>query len=136
MAGTEALAVNNTGIATPEQEKAIARFAQALSATPAFMAFEAAAARLSSDTAALAALQAYQEKLQSLDLSLRFGFATSEERDELERLRQACDAQPSVAAYAAAQRELSALCQAAADTLSERLGIEYAAACKTGSCCG
>lgn len=118
-----------------ELNKAVRDFAVALSETPEFTAFEAAAERYRHDQSAQQAMAAYQAKQQSLSMLLRLGAASTEERGELERLYQAVTGQPSVAAYIQTQTALMAVCSGAAEYLSRRIGLDYASACGA-SCCG
>jgi cell fate (sporulation/competence/biofilm development) regulator YlbF (YheA/YmcA/DUF963 family) len=128
--------VASTLLVREEHKQALVALAGALAQTEQFQAFEQAAAALERDEEALRAQEAYAAKLESLDLVLRLGAASEEDGAELNGLEQACDAQPAIAAHAAAQQELAALFQAVAGALSQRLGLEYASACKEGCCCG
>jgi cell fate (sporulation/competence/biofilm development) regulator YlbF (YheA/YmcA/DUF963 family) len=77
---------------------------------------------------------AYQAKQQSLQMMLMLNAVSAEEGAELERLRQAFLAAPAVAAYLQAQEDLTAISQAAADLLSQHIGLSFAAACGPGCC--
>lgn len=110
-------------------------FAAALAETPRFKAFEQAAFAFRQDRAAQQAMQAYQEKQQSLRALLMLNALSDEQRDEFERLQNAFISQPIVQEYFNAQAELASLCQAMGDALSELIGLNYAAACGV-SCCG
>ncbi len=55
---------------------------------------------------------------------------------ELKRLRETMMSQPSVQAYVDAQNELMLVCQAAAQELSAVIGLDFANACISSSCCG
>ena len=125
-----------TATAASEAEVRVATraFAQALAESPQFQAFEEAADRFRQDEAALRALQAFQAKKQSLQVMLMLNAVGSEDRAELKRLHRAFISQPSAAAYLQAQDELMAVCQAAAELLSTRLGLDFAAACGPGCC--
>jgi len=124
-----------TGVATDEDVRADARaFAQALTESAEFQAFEQAAERLRHDPAAQRAVTAYQTKQQSLQMMLMLNAVPAEEQAELERLRQAFLSEPAVAAYLKAQEDLTAVCRAAADLLSRRIGLSFAAACGPGCC--
>ena len=57
------------------------------------------------------------------------------ERAELEMLKNDYLTRPSVQAYAAAEAELTVICQQAAGMISESIGLNYAASCGA-SCCG
>ena len=122
-------------IAPPSVVLSAARdFAAALAETPQFQALEAATECLNHDPAARQILQALEAKQQALEPLLLLNSVSVEERAELEQLRLAFVNQPSVAAYFQAQADLKAICQAAADWLSEAIGLNYAAACGSGCC--
>jgi len=123
-------------IASPSMVKQAARdFAAALAETPQFKAFEQTAYAFRQNQAAQLALQAYQQKQQSLRALLMLNALSAEQHDELERLESAFITQPVVQKYFTAQAELATLCQALGDALSESIGLNYAAACGV-SCCG
>lgn len=124
-----------TDTATAEVRAAARAFTQALAETPAFKAFEEAGAMLDNDVPAQQAIAAYQARQQSLQMMLQLNAVSPEERAELNRLQQAMLAEPGVVAYLQAQDNLVILCRAAADLLSERIGLNFAAACRSG-CCG
>lgn len=107
----------------------------ALRTTPTFQSFEQAAAALHNDVVARCAIDAYQQRVQSLQALLTLDAVSDQERAELDRLRRAYEEEPTVVAYLAAQRELVSLMQAAGDRLSAQLGLDFAAACG-GGCCG
>ena len=60
---------------------------------------------------------------------------TPEEQAEFERLRQAFQSQPSVAAYFEAQANLIAVCQAAGDVLSNATGLNFGKSASSSGCC-
>jgi cell fate (sporulation/competence/biofilm development) regulator YlbF (YheA/YmcA/DUF963 family) len=110
-------------------------FAAALAETAQFQAFEQAYARLNQDAAALQALAAYRAKVESLQALLMLNAVSEAESVELEQLKQDYLTRASVQAYAVADAELTALCQAAAGMISAAIGLNYAAACGA-ACCG
>jgi cell fate (sporulation/competence/biofilm development) regulator YlbF (YheA/YmcA/DUF963 family) len=110
-------------------------FSYVLANTPQFVRFEEAGARLNNDEAAQQAIQAFQRKQQSLQAAGRLNAASPEQSKDLERLRQAFMAEPSVVEYVQAQGEISALCQTVAARISNAIGLNYSAACGA-SCCG
>jgi cell fate (sporulation/competence/biofilm development) regulator YlbF (YheA/YmcA/DUF963 family) len=134
MTQTTAPAPARTEVTGAQVQTAVRTFAQALAESPAFQAFEQAADRFRQDEAAQAAFQAYRAKQQSLQTMLMLNAVGSEEQAELKRLYQAFISEPSTAAYLEAQEELMSMCQAAANLLSERLGLDFAAACGPGCC--
>lgn len=109
-------------------------FAQALAESAEFQAFEQAAERLGQDEIAQNAIQAFQDKQQSLQMLLQLNAVSPEDRAELERLRKAFLDQPTVLGYVEAQEKLATLCQAAANLLSERIGLSFTACCGSGCC--
>jgi cell fate (sporulation/competence/biofilm development) regulator YlbF (YheA/YmcA/DUF963 family) len=109
-------------------------FAQALTETAEYEAFEEAASLLRDDQLAQRAIAAYQSKQRSLEAMLMLNAVSAEDQAEIERLRQAFLSESTVVAYFQAQEDLMALCQASADLLSERIGLSFAAACGPGCC--
>lgn len=109
-------------------------FAKALTESAEFQAFEHAAVRLSQDETAQQAIQAFQKKQQSLQILLQLNAVSPADRAELERLQTEFINQPTVIEYMRAQEKLAILCQAAADLLSERIGLSYTAVCGPGCC--
>ena len=124
-----------TSASETDMRAAARAFAQALAETPQFKALEQVGEALDSDLPAQQAIAAYQAKQQSLQMMLRLNMVSPEERLELTRLHQAMLAEPTVATYLQAQDDFAMLCQAAATMLSERIGLNFAAACRSG-CCG
>jgi cell fate (sporulation/competence/biofilm development) regulator YlbF (YheA/YmcA/DUF963 family) len=122
--------------ASPSVVHAAARdFAAVLSETPQFKAFEKAYEALNKDTAAHGILSAYQAKAKSLRAILMLNAASDAERAELEQLKNEYVTRPTVQAYAAAETELTSLCQQTAGMISSAIGLNYAASCGA-SCCG
>lgn len=117
-----------------EMHKAVHAFAQALTESNEFRAFEQAAEAFAQDEIAQTAIQAFQEKQQALQMMLMLNAVSPEDKQEMERLQKTFMAQPSVIEYMRAQEELSILCQQTANLLSERIGLSYAAACGPGCC--
>jgi len=109
-------------------------FAQALAESAEFQAYEESADRLRNDEVAQQVMAEFTAKQRSLEMLLRLNAAPAEERAELERLREAFFSQPVVAAHLKAQDNLTALCTAAADLLSQRIGLSFTAACGPGCC--
>lgn len=110
-------------------------FAAALAGAPEFHALEEAAATLRADIGARRAMVAFQEKQRALNTGNIRGSASTEERAELERLRQSYLAEPAVIAYFQAEEALRGLCQQVAGLLSVTINFDFAAACG-GGCCG
>ena len=116
-------------------KRAVHDFAAALAETQQFKAFEQGAERFRQDQGAQEAMQAYQQKEQSLRVLLMLKEASAEQRADLDALYQAFVTIPSVVEYSRTQSELAALCQTLGDMLSESIGLDYAASCGA-SCCG
>ncbi len=127
--------VNELELALPEVVCQSARdFAVALAETPQFKTYEEATDRLNHDTAAQQAIDAFQAKRESLQAMLLLNAVSEADRAELQRLQNTFSGTPAVVAYAQAQADLMAICQTAADVLSQAIGLNYAAACGSGCC--
>ncbi len=110
-------------------------FAQALSETDQFQAWEQAAWVLKQDKASQAMGQKLQARQQELQPLLMLGAATVTQLTELEQLRSEYLALPTVVAYVVADAALRELCQAANAVLSRMVGLDFAANAGSG-CCG
>jgi len=121
---------------TPDAEVPVAAhvFAQALAESAEFRAFEQTSERLKQDETAQQAILAYQKKQMSLRMMLTLNAVSPQDQAELARLQKTFLDQPTVAAYLQAQEEFTALCQAAAGLLSERIGLSFTSACGPGCC--
>lgn len=129
------VALNELELAPPEVVRQSARdFAAALAETPQFKAYEEAAERLNHDVEAQRVIDEFQAKRQALQAQLLLNAVSETDKAELQRLQDAFSSTPAVMAYAPAQADLMAICQAAADSLSEAIGLNYAAACSSGCC--
>lgn len=115
--------------------KATRDFAAALAETPQFKSFEQTAERFRNDQTAQQAMSAYREKQKDWRALIMLHALSAEQQIELENLKNAFVNEPTVQEYSNAQTELATLCQALGDTLSESIGLDYAAACGV-SCCG
>jgi cell fate (sporulation/competence/biofilm development) regulator YlbF (YheA/YmcA/DUF963 family) len=130
------MGLNEIEVASPSVVRAGGRdFAAALAETPQFKAFEQTYEALSHDVAAQQALSAYRDKADSLSVLLKLNAVSEAKYAELERLRQDYLTRASVQSYAAAQAELTTLCQQAAGMISAAIDLNYAACCGA-SCCG
>ena len=128
--------LNDIEVASPSVVLTAARgFATALSETPQFKAFEQAYEAFSNDFDAHQSLSAYQDKARSLRAVLMLNAVSETERAELESLKNDYVMRSTAQAYAAAEAELTALCQHAAGMISAATGLNYAASCGA-SCCG
>ena len=129
------VALNELELAPPEVvRQAACDFAAVLAETPQFKAYEEAAERLNHDPVAQRAIDAYQAKRESLQAMLMLNAVSEADQAELQRLQNVFSSAPAVMAYAQAQADLMAICQAVADGLSEAIGLNYAAACSSGCC--
>ena len=117
-----------------EVQLAAHAFAQTLAESAEFQAFEQASEWLRQDETAQQAILAFQNKQQSLQMMLRLNAVSPQDQAELERLQLEFLSQPSVAAYLQTQEDLNLLCQAAANQLSEQIGLSFSAACGPGCC--
>lgn len=132
----ENLASENIEVAPPDVVKRAARdFAAALADTPQFKALDQAADHLRQDQAAQQAMGAYQEKQIAWRALMMLNALSDEQKAELEQLRAAFMNRPVVEEYFKAQTDFVTLCQTLGDTLSESIGLNFAAACGA-SCCG
>ena len=112
------------------------QFAEAFTETPQYMAFEQAYYAYRKDEKTQKALQDFQEKQASLQALLMLNAISEEERMELIRLKDQFYNQPSILEYNKAQTELAEVSQKIGDMLSEAIGLDFGASCKTGGCCG
>ncbi len=127
--------LNELELAPPEVVRQAARdFAVALAETPQFKAYEEAIDRLNHDTAAQQAIDAFRAKRESLQAMLLLNAVSAADQTELQRLQNVFSYTPAVMAYAQAQADLMTICQTVADSLSQAIGLNYAAACSSGCC--
>ncbi len=127
--------MNDLEIAPPAViSQAVRDFAEALTGTPEFQAFEQAAAAVNGDAAAEQARTAFQAKQESLQALLRLNAVSAADAAELERLRDVFLSLPTVQAYAQAEAALTAMCQEVGDQLSRQIGIDFAGVCASGCC--
>jgi cell fate (sporulation/competence/biofilm development) regulator YlbF (YheA/YmcA/DUF963 family) len=110
-------------------------FATSLAETPEFNRLEQAALALEQDSAAQQAMTAFQNKQQSLQMLLQLNAVSHDDQAELDRLYRAMLEQPAVAAYLQAQANVTALCQVAANLLSEKIELNFVSACRPSGCC-
>ncbi len=119
----------------PTLREAASTFAQVLSETKEFWAFEESYQAFKHDRAAQEAVRLFEEKQRALQMLQRSGPIPESEQDELQRLRAAMLGDPKVSAYVEAQDELARLCQALVAEISDGIGMDFAGACAP-SCCG
>ncbi len=130
---TSTLPVDIEGVST-EVYSAVHGFAESLAESDEFRTYELAAERLGQDETSQQAIQAFQKKQQSLQMLFRLNAVSAADKAELERLQNAYLSQPLVIDYLEAQEKLTALFQAAANLLSQRIGLSFASACGPGCC--
>ena len=111
-------------------------FGAALRGSPEFTGLLAAENALAADAAANAAIGAFQSRQEDLRTEVVMGVLADDQREELERLQAAMLAVPSVAAYVAATETFRAVCRETAAVVSAQIGIDFAANCRSGGCCG
>ncbi|GIV63701.1 MAG: YlbF family regulator [Chloroflexota bacterium] len=112
------------------------QYAEAFMKTPQYQNFVKAYNGFVEDETAqgiLYQLRQKQEKIRNQQLSTPI---REEDQVEIKRLNQALYEQPTVKVYLAAQNDLVALAQEQGDVLTEALGFDFAAVCRTGGCCG
>jgi cell fate (sporulation/competence/biofilm development) regulator YlbF (YheA/YmcA/DUF963 family) len=122
--------------AEAEALSAAGTFGAALRASPEFAALLAANGALSADAGATAAIEAFGARQAELRTEAMMGILNDAQRAGLERLQQAMLAVPSVAAYVAATEAFGAVCRETAVVVSAQIGIDFAANCRSGGCCG
>jgi cell fate (sporulation/competence/biofilm development) regulator YlbF (YheA/YmcA/DUF963 family) len=111
-------------------------FGAVLRASPEFAALRAADGALSADAEATAVIEAFGARQAELRTEAMMGILTAGQRAELERLQQAMLAVPTVASYVAATEAFGAVCRETAVVVSAEIGIDFAANCRSGGCCG
>ncbi len=128
---------NDLEVASESVVKEAARqFAETLSETAQFKAFEEALYAYRQDAEAQNALRAFQKKQSSLRAMLMLNAVSEEDRQELQQLQDRFYQQPSVQRYTKAQEELTAICQEIGDLITNAIGLDYGTSCRTGGCCG
>ncbi|GAB4573404.1 MAG: hypothetical protein Kow0077_15700 [Anaerolineae bacterium] len=117
-----------------EVRQAIHDFVAALTDSPQYEMLEHANEAVQRDETASQAIEAYQARQQSLQMMIMLNALSNEDRAELERLRQAVLANPTVVDLVRAQNEFRILCQTTANLVSDYIGMDFAVS--GGSCCG
>jgi cell fate (sporulation/competence/biofilm development) regulator YlbF (YheA/YmcA/DUF963 family) len=125
-----------TSAAEAEALAAASTFGAALRASPEFTALLATDRALSEDAEAVAAIEAFNNLQAKLRVEITTGALLDSQRLELERLQQAMLAVPSVASYVEATATFQAVCRETASVVSAQIGIDLAANCRSGGCCG
>jgi cell fate (sporulation/competence/biofilm development) regulator YlbF (YheA/YmcA/DUF963 family) len=122
--------------AEAEALTAAGTFGAVLRASPEFAALLAANDALSADASATAAIEAFGARQAELRTEAMMGALTAAQRADLERLQKTMLAIPTVATYVAATEAFGAMCRETAAVLSAPIGIDFAANCRAGGCCG
>ena len=111
-------------------------FGNVLRTSPESTSFVEAGETLRMDAVADAAIEAFGRRQAELRVQLMLGTVEASQRDELAHLEAAMLACPSVVAYLAAQESFQAVCRETAAVVSAQIGIDFAANCRSGGCCG
>lgn len=116
--------------------QAAKQFAEAFAETPQYRKLEQTYTDFSQDTEAQKARSEFLIKQASLKGLMRLNAVSAEDRQELQRLQNRFNSQPSVLRYGKAQDDVVMIAQEIGDLLSEAIGLDYANSCRTGGCCG
>jgi cell fate (sporulation/competence/biofilm development) regulator YlbF (YheA/YmcA/DUF963 family) len=122
--------------AEAEALMAAGAFGAALRASPEFAALLAANDALTADAGATTAIEAFGACQAKLRTEAMIGVLTAAQRTDLERLQETMYAVPTVAAYVAATEAFGAVCRETAAVVTAQIGIDFAANCRSGGCCG
>lgn len=122
--------------AEAEALTAAGAFGAVLRASPEFTALLASDRALSEDVAATSAIEAFSSLQAELRAEIMMGVLDDAQSARLERLRAAMLAVPSVATYVAATAAFQAICRETASVITAQIGVDFAANCRSGGCCG
>jgi cell fate (sporulation/competence/biofilm development) regulator YlbF (YheA/YmcA/DUF963 family) len=111
-------------------------FGTALRGSPEFLRLREAGGALGTDDAAQEAIQAFNGCRSELGLEIRLGTLDASQQAQLEGFQAAMLAFPTVAEYLAAQTAFEAICRETVTLVSSEIGIDFAANCRSGGCCG
>ena len=125
-----------TRVAETQVYLAAGAFGTALHSSPQFVRLRTAGAALGTDEAAQEAIQAFNTCRSELQFEIRLGTLDAVQQAEIERLQAAMLAFPTVAEYLAAQTEFETICRETAELVTSEIGIDFAANCRSGGCCG
>ncbi|GAP10089.1 uncharacterized conserved protein [Bellilinea caldifistulae] len=112
------------------------QYAEAFTNTPQYQNFVKAYNAFLEDDLAQGILNQLRQKQEQMHNQRLSAPISEEDQAEVKRLNQALYEQATVKVYLAAQNELVTLAQEQGDALSEALGLDFAAICRTGGCCG
>ncbi len=111
-------------------------FGTALRRGPEFERLRAAGAALGVDDAAQQAIEAFNRCQSDLQFEIRLGKLDARQQAAFDGFQAAVYAFPTVAEYVAAQSAFEAICREADTLMSSEIGIDFAANCRAGGCCG
>jgi cell fate (sporulation/competence/biofilm development) regulator YlbF (YheA/YmcA/DUF963 family) len=111
-------------------------FGTALRGSPEFVRLREAGSALGTDDTAQEAIQAFNGCQSELRLEIRLGTLDASQQAQLEGFQAAMLAFPTVASYLAAQSAFEQICRETATLVSSEIGIDFAANCRAGGCCG
>jgi len=111
-------------------------FGTALHGSPEFVRLRDAGAALGKDDAAQEAIAAFNGCQSELRLEIRLGTLDPAQQAQLEGFQAAMLAFPTVGEYIAAQGAFEVICHETAGLVSSEIGIDFAANCRSGGCCG
>ena len=111
-------------------------FGTALRGSLEFVRLRDAGAALGADDAAQEAIAAFNGCQSELRLEIRLGTLDPAQQAQLEGFQAAMLAFPTVAEYLAAQGAFEEICRETAVLVSSEIGIDFAANCRSGGCCG
>ncbi|MFZ6020681.1 MAG: YlbF family regulator [Chloroflexota bacterium] len=112
------------------------QYAGVFKSTPQYQNFVNAYNRFLGDETAQQTLYQLRQKQEEVRNQRLSSPVSEADQAEIKRLEQIFYEQPSVKHYLEAQNDLLALAQNQGDTLSEALGLDFAAVCRRGGCCG
>ncbi len=131
-----AVALEATARAEIDALSAATSFGDALRTTPEFAALIAADEAMRTDEAASTAIAAYSTKQDAYRVEAAMNLLDEEVARELAALLDATYAVPSVTHYLEAMHTFEALCRETAAVITAEIGIDFAANCRAGGCCG
>ena len=112
------------------------KFGARLRATPEFSELLRTNDAMGVDPAARAAMEAYAAKQEEYRVEAAMNLLDESRAAELGRLLNAMYDVPSVSAYSQAMEAFGGLCRETAAVISGVIGIDFAANCRSGGCCG
>lgn len=135
MSVPEPAVLNAVDLEAAALEKARA-LARAIGESAVFRAFEAAQEALAADEEVNRRLQAFQHRQQEVQFARTWGGADPLEEEALEEEWRKLSLTPSLRGYLRAQEDLVDVLREVAGTISQEIGMDYAAACaRAGGCC-